>query len=590
MGGWSNERPVSLKSGAECAAALRRAGYEVTEIDVERDIAEVLRELKPDVAFNALHGPFGESGMIQGLLEVLEIPYTHSGVLASALAMNKHQAKVMFKAAGIPVTDHVIVDRATRRPESRHGAALCHQADRRRLELRRLHRQGRPVAPAAGDPARGLERGRGGDGRALHSRPRAHLRGHGRRRARRDRDRHRSRLLQLRGEIRHGGSHHVVPAQVQPKIYDKVQKMALKAHAALGCRGVSRTDFRFNDQAGEDGELVCLEINTQPGMTETSLVPEQARHAGHIRGAGGLDGGGCELQQVGLQAFADAQPIDPRQLPVPTRTIRRRALVTIGHVWVLHRRVVIRVVAALAVMIVAVGIYHVRDAFVAAGGTIADMVQGKFAEAGFGIDAIEVSGQKLTSDADIARMIALAAGGSTLTFDVQKAQARLTWLQAVDVATVRKVYPNRIVVEIVEKEPVARWRIGNATWLVDAQGTPLARDTGVYAELPLVVGDGAADDALIMIRSLGRHEVLKKDLAALSRIGDRRWDLIYYTGLRVQLPEQGVGQALDRLEMYQRDFALLDRDVTLIDMRVHGMVALKPAVREDAESDKKKKP
>jgi cell division protein FtsQ len=296
------------------------------------------------------------------------------------------------------------------------------------------------------------------------------------------------------------------------------------------------------------------------------------------------------LQQVGLQAFADAQPIDPRQLPVPTRTIRRRALVTIGHVWVLHRRVVIRVVAALAVMIVAVGIYHVRDAFVAAGGTIADMVQGKFAEAGFGIDAIEVSGQKLTSDADIARMIALAAGGSTLTFDVQKAQARLTWLQAVDVATVRKVYPNRIVVEIVEKEPVARWRIGNATWLVDAQGTPLARDTGVYAELPLVVGDGAADDALIMIRSLGRHEVLKKDLAALSRIGDRRWDLIYYTGLRVQLPEQGVGQALDRLEMYQRDFALLDRDVTLIDMRVHGMVALKPAVREDAESGKKKKP
>ena len=296
------------------------------------------------------------------------------------------------------------------------------------------------------------------------------------------------------------------------------------------------------------------------------------------------------MQQVGAKAFANAQPIDPRQLPVPTRTIRRRALVTFGHVWVLHRRVVIRVAAALAVLLVVVGLYHARDALVAAGATVSDMVQGKFAEAGFGITAIEISGQKLTSDVDIARMIALAAGGSTLTFDVQKAQARLSWLQAVDAATVRKVYPNRIVVEIVEKEPVARWRIGDAAWLVDARGRPIAPDTGVYAELPLVVGDGAADDALIMIRSLGRHEILKKDLAALSRIGDRRWDLIYYTGLRVQLPEQGVAQALGMLETYQRDYALLDRDVTLIDMRVPGMVALKPAVREDAESDKKKKP
>ncbi|MHB1104620.1 MAG: D-alanine--D-alanine ligase, partial [Devosia sp.] len=111
MGGWSNERPVSLSSGKGCAEALRRAGYRVTEVDVGRDIYNVLTELKPDVAFNALHGTFGESGMIQGLLELLELPYTHSGVLASALAMDKHQAKIMFKAAGIPVTDHLIVPR-----------------------------------------------------------------------------------------------------------------------------------------------------------------------------------------------------------------------------------------------------------------------------------------------------------------------------------------------------------------------------------------------------------------------------------------------------------------------------------------------
>ena len=110
-GGWSNERLVSLASGKECAQALRNAGYNVTEIDVERDIAQVLVELKPDVVFNALHGPFGESGMMQGLLELLQIPYTHSGVLASALAMDKHQAKVTLKAAGVPVTDHLIMPR-----------------------------------------------------------------------------------------------------------------------------------------------------------------------------------------------------------------------------------------------------------------------------------------------------------------------------------------------------------------------------------------------------------------------------------------------------------------------------------------------
>ncbi len=158
MGGWSAEREVSLSSGRECAKALRNAGYEVTEIDVGRDIAERLTELKPDVAFNALHGPLGEDGTIQGLLELLQIPYTHSGVLASALAMNKHQAKIIFKVGGHQVTDHVIADRAEVArahvmPPPYVVKPIC-----RRVELRRLHRQGRPASPAAGNPARGLER------------------------------------------------------------------------------------------------------------------------------------------------------------------------------------------------------------------------------------------------------------------------------------------------------------------------------------------------------------------------------------------------------------------------------------------------
>jgi D-alanine-D-alanine ligase len=281
MGGWSQERPVSLKSGTECAAALRRAGYQVTEVDVGRDVVAVLTALKPDVAFNALHGPFGESGMIQGVLELMELPYTHSGVLASALAMDKHQAKIMLKAAGVPVTDHVIVSRAEAgrahvmpppyvikpiadgssfgvfivKAETSHPPQEILREDWKSGEDLMVERYipGRELTCAVmGDVALGVTE-------IITSLD----------------------FYNYDAKYAEGGSVHIIPAQLKPKIYDKVQKMALAAHAAFGCRGVTRTDFRYNEAAGEDGELVCLEINTQPGMTQTSLVPEQALHAGH---------------------------------------------------------------------------------------------------------------------------------------------------------------------------------------------------------------------------------------------------------------------------------------------------------------------
>jgi len=281
MGGWSNERPVSLSSGTECAGALRRAGYRVTEVDVARDIAHVLEELKPDVAFNALHGLFGESGMIQGLLELMQIPYTHSGVLASALAMDKHQAKVIFKAAGIPVTDHLIVSRAdaahthVMEPPyvvkpiadgSSFGVFIV-KADQSHPPQELLREDwtcGEEVMVERYIPGRELTCAVMGDVALGVTEIVTDLS-----------------FYNYEAKYAKGGSRHIVPAQVSSKIYDKVQKMSLKAHAALGCRGVTRSDFRYNDQAGEDGELVCLELNTQPGMTETSLVPEQALAAGH---------------------------------------------------------------------------------------------------------------------------------------------------------------------------------------------------------------------------------------------------------------------------------------------------------------------
>jgi D-alanine-D-alanine ligase len=281
LGGVSNERPVSLRSGTACAGALRRAGYDVTEVDVGFDIAEKLRELKPDVAFNALHGPFGEDGTIQGVLEFLRIPYTHSGVLASALAMNKHQAKIMFKAAGIPVTDHVIAVRSDVAKAhvmeapyvvkpiadgSSFGVFIvkADQSHPPQEILREDWNGGEEVMVERYIPGRELTCAVMGDVALGVTEIVTDLS-----------------FYNYEAKYAAGGSRHVVPAQIEPKIYDKVQKMSLKAHAALGCRGVTRSDFRYNDRAGVDGELVCLEINTQPGMTETSLVPELARYAGH---------------------------------------------------------------------------------------------------------------------------------------------------------------------------------------------------------------------------------------------------------------------------------------------------------------------
>ena len=169
MGGWSAEREVSLRSGKACADALERGGFRVTRVDVGRDIGTVLRTLKPDVAFNVLHGRPGEDGTLQGVLEILGIPYTHSGVLASALAMQKDVAKVVMQAAGVPVPEGKVVSRAEAAAGHPDAAALCDQADRRRLERRRLHRDRRARPPAAGAEPRRLGLRRPSAGRAATS-------------------------------------------------------------------------------------------------------------------------------------------------------------------------------------------------------------------------------------------------------------------------------------------------------------------------------------------------------------------------------------------------------------------------------------
>ena len=281
-GGFSSERPVSIASGIPCADALEAEGYKVTRVDVGRDVGAVLAELKPDVAFNALHGPFGEDGTIQGVLEYLGIPYTHSGVLASALAMNKEQAKRVAKVVGIPIAELRIMDRhaigsqhpmkppyvvkpvnegssfgvvivqeGQSAPPQVIGSGDWRYGDKVMVE-RYVH--GRELTCAVmGDVALGV----------CEIVPTGHA------------------FYDYDSKYVPGGSKHICPAKISLNIYQKVQTLSLKAHQAIGCRGVSRSDFRYDDRHSENGELVWLEINTQPGMTPTSLVPEIAAEAGH---------------------------------------------------------------------------------------------------------------------------------------------------------------------------------------------------------------------------------------------------------------------------------------------------------------------
>ncbi len=285
MGGWSAERPVSLSTGEACAKALEDEGFSVTRVDVDRNLSERLAALKPDVAFNALHGPYGEDGMVQGILEYLEIAYTHSGVLASALAMDKERAKTIVRRVGVPVADakvmhrieaaqkHVMKPPYVVKPvnEGSSFGVLIVGEDRSNPPQELYSDEwafndtvmverfvyGRELTCAVmGNVALGVTEIVSPDGG----------------------------WYDYDAKYKEGGSKHVLPADILPNIYQKIQTLSLKAHQAIGCRGVSRSDFRFDDRVNGTGELIWLEVNTQPGMTPTSLLPELAQHAGHSFG------------------------------------------------------------------------------------------------------------------------------------------------------------------------------------------------------------------------------------------------------------------------------------------------------------------
>jgi D-alanine-D-alanine ligase len=280
MGGWSAEREISLRSGKACAEALARRGHRVTRIDVGRDIAAVLTTVKPDVALNMLHGRPGEDGTLQGVLEILAIPYSHSGVMASAVAMQKDLAKALFRAAEVPVPEGLVAPRFEVakshllpppyvikpiaegssvgvfivREDHAHPPQELTREDwpyGERVIVEKYIAGKELTCAVMGEAALGV----------VEIVPTV-------------------RFYDYEAKYAPGGSKHLLPAPVSSFVYQQVRRLALAAHRALGCRGVSRADFRYDDRIEGTGGLVCLEVNTQPGMTETSLVPELAAHAG----------------------------------------------------------------------------------------------------------------------------------------------------------------------------------------------------------------------------------------------------------------------------------------------------------------------
>lgn len=275
MGGWSSEREVSLVSGAAVADSLRAAGYRVTAVDVQRDVGTVLSRLspRPDAVFNALHGRYGEDGCVQGLLDILGLPYTHSGLLASALAMHKPMAQRLFAQAGIAVAEHRIVSReqvmggdVMPRPYvikplnegSSVGVRIVREGDNLTIAREGDWPYGGEVMVERFIEGRELTVAVMGD-RALAVTEISTHRG----------------FYDYDAKYAEGGSRHVIPAEIDPEVYDEAKRLSVLAHRTLGCRGVSRADFRFDGRT-----LYMLEVNTQPGMTPTSLVPEQAAYAG----------------------------------------------------------------------------------------------------------------------------------------------------------------------------------------------------------------------------------------------------------------------------------------------------------------------
>jgi len=269
------------------------------------------------------------------------------------------------------------------------------------------------------------------------------------------------------------------------------------------------------------------------------------------------------------------------RLPEIVKPRTLRAVVSLNHIWILHKILIVRVGAALFMaLILAVG-FQARGGISQAAINTGDLLASRLAIVGFGIGEISISGQSMALETDIVGAIAIDSTSNIFNFDVEAARLRILEIPSISDVSVRKIYPSSLIVEVSEVTPIARWRVDGVTFVIDGRGIQIASATAADENLPLVIGDGAANDAFNMIIALENYPVLKEGLLALSRIADRRWDMIYSSGLRIQLPETEVGRALFQLSEAQNRSQLLDRDVSIIDMRVATIAALRVNRREE---------
>jgi len=286
------------------------------------------------------------------------------------------------------------------------------------------------------------------------------------------------------------------------------------------------------------------------------------------------------ITHAGALALPHTTPLDLRQKRLPVQVAAERA-------WILHKDLVLKAAALGLAVVVIAGAFQMRGVIFDGVMRVAEAASTGMASAGFGISAIDITGQALTGENAILGALDIGPRTSLLAFDAESARQRLLALPAIETAVIRKAYPDRLIVAVTEKTPIARWTVDGVTYLVDSSGERLVSAASkANADLPLVIGQGAGDDAAVIIRALRLHPALGRGVVALSRIGDRRWDVLYDTGLRVQLPETGVTQALKRLDSLERDHALLERDLSLIDMRVEGSIVVRlNEEKPDAEAN-----
>ncbi len=558
-GGISAEREVSLSSGAQVIAALRAAGYEVMPIEVGADIGAVLRALvpPPDAVFNALHGRFGEDGTIQGLLDWLGIPYTHSGVRASALAIDKIAAKALFREAGLPVAHGRLVDMVELEAAdplplpyvikpfnegSSVGVEIMREGGNRRAEVARTWRFGKHALVEEYVPGRELTVGVMGERPLLVTEIMPSVG-----------------FYDYEAKYADGGSQHVLPARVHPAdARPRARRGARRAsRARLPRRLARRFPLRRHRGRARTAGAAGGEHAARPHADLAAARAGGASRHG-LPGALRLDGGERAMPRVKSPRTVERRP------PAWRLLLRRQKRLLRPLAWG---------VAGFAVVLAATSLVHeVRP-----GSTLSGLRERLGRAADMRVSDIMIEGRANTPEPLLRAALGVSRGDPILGFSVRQARQRIETLSSVEHVSVERRLPGTIVVALTERRPFAVWQHDGKFQLIGRDGQVVAdQSLANYAGLPLVVGDGAPAHAASLLDLLATRPAIQSRVVAMVRVGDRRWNLDLKNGTEVLLPEGAEPAAIARLAELESAHALLDRPLAVVDLRLPDRLVLRP--------------